>query len=80
MMDYLPSAIGSTFNHLCRLWGAIHDIVLHYYGVNRGASRPSGVDPLFVQRKYRELLAWGDQLPSDLARSGQSSHHVFIAQ
>ena len=71
--------MGHTFRHLCKFWVIMHEVCLVYY-VDRSVSTSlSGTVP-FAEYKFRELLAWSNNLPSHLSRSDHNPHHVLILQ
>lgn len=75
----LPSQsyAGDTFAALCHFWRIMYDVATVYYGGHEGADQP----PLtlqFAEYKFRELLAWTDELPLTLARSGDNPGFVVI--
>jgi hypothetical protein len=75
----LPSQsyAGDTFVALCHFWRIMYDVATVYYGGHETAAQP----PLtlqFAEFKFRELLAWTDELPLTLARSGDNPGYVVI--
>lgn len=76
----IPSSIreADVFVALCRFWRIMYDVATAYYQqeeVNQGK-----VSLQFAEFKFRELLAWTDDLPLTLARSGHNPHYVMILQ
>ena len=77
----LPSQsyAGDTFVALCHFWRIMYDVATAYYNGDEAAEK----QPLtlqFAEFKFRELLAWTDELPLTLARSGSNPHYVIILQ
>ncbi|KAM0515952.1 hypothetical protein ACHAPS_008855 [Verticillium nonalfalfae] len=74
-----PIYMGETFTALCRFWRILHGVSMVYY--NRNTSTPAHicehVSIEFAERKYRELLAWIETLPSSFAQAEDSPHHVM---
>ena len=57
----------------------MHEVVVVYYGND---TQPIGqnVSISFVEFKFRELLAWSNNLPSAFKWDESSPHHVLILQ
>ncbi|KAH6705685.1 hypothetical protein EV126DRAFT_173285 [Verticillium dahliae] len=72
--------MGETFAYLCKFWQILHGVTIVYHKRNQEPFRPVNehVSVEFAERKYRELLALADTLPSSLIHSGDSPHHVLI--
>ncbi|KAH6705809.1 hypothetical protein EV126DRAFT_439876 [Verticillium dahliae] len=72
--------MGETFAYLCKFWQILHGVTIVYHKRNQEPFRPVNehVSVDFAERKYRELLALADTLPSSLIHSGDSPHHVLI--
>ncbi|KAH7376999.1 hypothetical protein B0T11DRAFT_25571 [Plectosphaerella cucumerina] len=71
--------MGETFPTLCRFWLIMHGVTTEYYkNVSAGLPPDHHVGLEFAERKYRELLAWAETLPSSLVQSSESPHHVVI--
>ncbi|KAH7175468.1 N-terminal fungal transcription regulatory domain-containing protein [Dactylonectria macrodidyma] len=69
--------VGGTFPAICRFWRIMHGVTIAYH---RECPAPLR-DPLsleFAEFKFRELLAWADNLPSQLYRSRQNTHDVVV--
>ena len=71
--------MGRTFPHICSFWRIMHEVVITYYGTE---TRPLGlhVSISFAEFKFRELLAWSNNLPSALKQDENNPHHVLILQ
>ncbi|KAH6707255.1 hypothetical protein VD0002_g8150 [Verticillium dahliae] len=74
-----PIYMGETFTALCRFWRILHGVSMVYY--NRNTSTPAHISEHvsieFAERKYRELLAWIETLPSSFAQAEDNPHHVM---
>ncbi|KAH8177046.1 fungal zn(2)-Cys(6) binuclear cluster domain-containing protein [Sarocladium implicatum] len=68
---------GDIFIALCRFWRIMHDVVSAYYGESHVVDKDK-LSLQFAEFKFRELLAWTDEMPLKLARSGKSPHQVVI--
>ena len=81
MGGQLPSVshTGDTFVALCHFWRIMYDVAAVYYSAN-GQSERQPLTLQFAEFKFRELLAWTDELPLTLARSGSNPHYVVILQ
>ncbi|PNP52481.1 hypothetical protein THARTR1_06949 [Trichoderma harzianum] len=77
MQSVLPQFMGQIFRALCQFWRIMHEVAVVYYGAG-SAAIPERVPLHFAENKFRELLAWADGLPMNLARSEQNPHHVVI--
>jgi hypothetical protein len=66
----------ALFPTLCGFWSILNEVAVSYYS---NSSKPSAshVTIQFAEYKYKELLAWADNLPSALSRSGYKSHLVI---
>lgn len=77
-----PIYMGETFTALCRFWRILHGVSMVYY--NRNTSTPAHISEHvsieFAERKYRELLAWIETLPSSFAQAEDNPHHVMTFQ
>ncbi|KAK8071514.1 hypothetical protein PG996_004862 [Apiospora saccharicola] len=69
--------MGITFPRVCELWALMHQVSLHYHHP-RHTMRPGSLSLEFAEMKYRELLAWAENLPSRLHRSDANPHHAVI--
>jgi hypothetical protein len=67
------------FTSLCRFWQIHHEVISVYYE-NRSTAVPGSVSLQFAEFKYRELLAWADELPPALSRSDDNPEIVVILQ
>ncbi|KAF7554034.1 hypothetical protein G7Z17_g3247 [Cylindrodendrum hubeiense] len=72
-----PRYVGDTFPTVCRLWRIMHEVAMAY-GQDRSTPIRDRMSLEFSEFKFRELLAWTDNLPFELVRSEQSPHHVVI--
>ncbi|POR36619.1 N-terminal fungal transcription regulatory domain-containing protein [Tolypocladium paradoxum] len=72
-----PAYMGGTFPHLCQFWRIMHEVSSTYYP-NGGLSSDGSATLRFAEFKFRELLAWSNNLPLHLSPSDQSPHHVQI--
>lgn len=75
----LPWYMGETFPHLCRFWSIVHEVSLVYYAGGQLPLGSRGYLP-FAEFKFRELLAWSNGLPAQLAQRDQGPHHVQVLQ
>lgn len=67
------------FPILCSFWRILGEVATTYYSNKSGEIRDR-VTLQFAEFKFRELLAWADNLPSSLARTGHKSHLVMTIQ
>jgi hypothetical protein len=73
--------MGDTFSALCTFWNIVHG-----FGYTWGTDEPNiphhhQLSRLeFTEYKFRELLAWAENLPTSLARGEDNPHHVVILQ
>ncbi|KAK8102802.1 hypothetical protein PG984_015948 [Apiospora sp. TS-2023a] len=74
----LPAYMGTTFTFLCQLWRIVHGLTQRYYNERSKVMEPPRLD--FAEMKYRELLAWIQNLPAELARGEDNPHHVVVFQ
>ncbi|KAH7157455.1 N-terminal fungal transcription regulatory domain-containing protein [Dactylonectria estremocensis] len=72
-----PRYVGSTFPTICRFWRIMHGVAIAYRR-ERPAPLHNPVSLEFAEFKFRELLAWADNLPPHLARSEQNAHDVVV--
>ncbi|KAK6856887.1 hypothetical protein PG995_007074 [Apiospora arundinis] len=72
----LPAYMGTTFTYLCQLWRIVHEFTLTYNNERDKAKETPKLD--VAEMKYRELLAWVQNLPAELARGEDSPHHVVV--
>lgn len=75
----LADYMGETFPHICRLWYILHEVSLLYYGDGKLPWGSAG-SLAFAEFKFRELLAWSNNLPSRLTQSQRNPHHVQVLQ
>lgn len=82
-MDHIHSSqarqFRALFPTLCRFWSILHEVAVVYYSNNPKPSA-SHLTIQFAEYKYKELLAWADNLPPALSRSGYKSHLVVTFQ
>lgn len=71
--------LGEIFPTVCRLRCIMHEVAMAY-GQDRSTPLRDRMSLEFAELKFRELLAWADNLPSGLVLSEQSPHHVVILQ
>ncbi|KAK8073791.1 hypothetical protein PG994_004690 [Apiospora phragmitis] len=74
----LPGYMGTTFTFLCQLWRIVHGLTLRYYDERKKTMEPPKLE--FAELKYRELLAWMQNLPAELVRGEDNPRHVFVFQ
>lgn len=67
------------FKSLCRFCRILHEVTSVYYE-NQATFVPNSISLQFAEFKYRELLAWADELPPVLLRSDDNPHIVLIIQ
>lgn len=73
------SYAGDTFVALCHFWRIMYDVATVYYcGHDKTPEQPLTLQ--FAEFKFRELLAWTDELPLTLARSEEVPHYILILQ
>lgn len=72
--------VGDTFPTVCRLWRIMHEVTIAYGKDRSNHHLRDRVSLEFAEYKYRELLAWADNLPPGLVRTEQNPHHVVIFQ
>ncbi|KAI0130158.1 hypothetical protein BJ170DRAFT_303366 [Xylariales sp. AK1849] len=73
----LPPYMGRTFQAACQFWRIVHELSLIYHS-KKGISDPRRGSLDFAEMKFRELLAWLENLPSMLVRNDENPHHVVI--
>lgn len=71
--------MGATFPRVCELWALMHEVAL-LYRHPKDTMQPGRLSLDFAEMKYRELLAWAENLPSRLHRSDANPHHAVIFQ
>ncbi|KAK8013758.1 hypothetical protein PG991_009351 [Apiospora marii] len=71
------SYMGTTFPYLCQFWQIVHGFALRIDNKN---SFSELLSLEFAEMKYRELLAWVQNLPAAQIRREGSPHHVVIFQ
>ncbi|KAK7928630.1 hypothetical protein PG985_005628 [Apiospora marii] len=71
------SYMGTTFPYLCQFWQIVHGFALRIDGKNSSSELLSLE---FAEMKFRELLAWVQNLPAAQIRREGSPHHVVIFQ
>ncbi|KAK8074389.1 hypothetical protein PG997_009052 [Apiospora hydei] len=69
--------MGATFPRVCELWAMMHDVSLLYHHP-KDLVQPGKLSLAFAEMKYRELLAWAENLPPQLHRSESNPHHAVI--
>lgn len=74
-----PNYMGDTFPHICRFWCIVHEVSLAYC-VDDKLPLDFSSRFVFAEFKFRELLAWSNNLPSRLYQGQQNPHHVQILQ
>lgn len=74
----LPSYMGRTLPALCHFWSILHDVAAWYS--SKGAATNQLPSFQTAEFKFREVLAFIDNLPPELARSPGNAHHVMIFQ
>lgn len=67
-----------AFPMLCNFWRLVHEARWIYYPVPE--SPPNSLRERLVEYAYRELLAWGETLPSLFLRREQCPHFVIVFQ
>ncbi|CAI0642728.1 unnamed protein product [Colletotrichum noveboracense] len=72
-----PTYTGRTFPFLCKLVLIAHDMMWMNYAANPMAKTPYAMVKA-MESVYSRFLAWADNLPLELVRSGESGHHVLI--
>lgn len=74
----LPSYMGRTLPALCHFWEILHDVAARYS--SRGGATNELPSFEAAEFKFREVLAFIDNLPAELARGPDNAHHVVILQ
>ncbi|KAK7937461.1 uncharacterized protein PG986_014329 [Apiospora aurea] len=69
------SYMGTTFPYLCQFWKIVHGLALRIDNKNSSSELLSLE---FAEMKFRELLAWVQNLPAAQIRREGSPHHVVI--
>jgi hypothetical protein len=71
--------MGSTFPHICRFWCIVHEVSLAY---ESDTMQPWGSKSslAFAEFKFRELLAWSNNLPPSHSQGRDHPHQVVILQ
>ncbi|KAH6651916.1 hypothetical protein BKA67DRAFT_593606 [Truncatella angustata] len=76
VQDALPEYMGYTFPAICEFWQIVREVSLAYFAQGKD---PSDNVPLnFAEMKYREILAWAENLPVQITRDSNCPHHVVI--
>lgn len=65
----------ALFPTLCEFWSIMNEVAVVYYS-NDSKPSVSHLTIQFAEYKYKELLAWADNLPPVLSRNGFKSHLV----
>ncbi|KAF9874332.1 C6 transcription factor [Colletotrichum karsti] len=73
----LPAYAGQTFSLLCKLVLIAHDMIWMNYASNSVQTTAHSMVEA-MELVYRRYLAWADDLPLELVRSGESAHHVLL--
>ncbi|KAK7915322.1 hypothetical protein PG985_013025 [Apiospora marii] len=73
----VQAIMGVTFPRVCELWALMHQVSL-LYRQSKDTMQPDRLSLGFAEMKYRELLAWAENLPSELHRSDSNPHHAVI--
>lgn len=74
-----PPYMGKTFPEVCRFWRIMHEVSEVYNSEGHLPWGSSGTLS-FAEFKFRELLAWSNNLGSRLSRGHNQPHHVHILQ
>lgn len=74
----LPPYMGNTFPAVCEFWGIMRDVSSVYFSNEKDPIDHVSLD--FAELKYREILAWAENLPSPSIRDVDSPHHVLVLQ
>lgn len=74
--------MGDTFPRLCQFWTIIREVNVVYQAQANESRKAwgTGVTLPFAEFKFRELLAWSNNLPSRLLSSTDNPHHVHVMQ
>ncbi|EFQ27245.1 uncharacterized protein GLRG_01740 [Colletotrichum graminicola M1.001] len=73
---HFPAYMGTAFPHVCKLALIAHEMIWMNYGNTLRVGGYSMVEHMEVL--YRRYLEWADNLPLEMVRSGDSSHHVLL--
>ncbi|KAH6649087.1 hypothetical protein BKA67DRAFT_576722 [Truncatella angustata] len=73
----MPHYMGMTFPAACQFWRILHEVSLTYLDPRNHLNRHR-LSLGFAELKYREILAWAENLPSPLIQKGKNPHHVVI--
>ncbi|KAM0816674.1 hypothetical protein AB5N19_02476 [Seiridium cardinale] len=72
----LPSYMGNTFPAVCEFWRIMREVCLAYFSAEGDPMDHVSLD--FAELKYREILAWAENLPLPILRDVDSPHHVMV--
>jgi len=73
---HFPAYMGTAFPHVCKLALIAHEMIWMNYGNTLPVGGHSMVK--YMEVLYRRYLEWADNLPLEMVRSGDSSHHVLL--
>lgn len=80
MLIPMAEYMGDTFPRLCQFWTIVREVVMVYQTPTGEGPWGSGVSLPFAEFKFRELLAWSNNLPPQLKSSEKNPHHVHVMQ
>ncbi|KAK8072433.1 hypothetical protein PG996_005781 [Apiospora saccharicola] len=72
----LHSLMGVTFSKICEFWRIVHEVSLANYD-HQAPTIHKQLRLDFTENKYREILAWAENLPPQLVCTDDSPHHVI---
>ncbi|KAK7937547.1 uncharacterized protein PG986_014415 [Apiospora aurea] len=73
----LRSFMGVIFTKVCEFWLIVHEVPLAYHE-SRDSTIRKQLKLDFAEKKYREILAWAENLPPQLIWADNNQHHVII--
>ena len=74
----VPRYMGITFPSVCEFWRIMHSIALAHNNLQNRNSEWLNLQE--AEMKYREVLAWAENLPPRLVRADDNTHHALIFQ
>lgn len=70
--------MGVTFPVVCEFWNIVHGVSLAHRDVQNCTGRWLNLQE--AEMKYREIMAWAENLPPAMGRNPERPHHVVIFQ
>ncbi|KAI1843691.1 hypothetical protein JX266_010137 [Neoarthrinium moseri] len=72
-----PAYMGKTLTTLCQFWRIMHGVSMKYFSRVRAVDY-SNLELEFAEMKFREILAWAENLPRAMLLTDTSPHHVVV--